>query len=100
MSSLRVLRSMMSEANAVAEKPFARCEEIDRVVERLTKRIKAGDRGNIPLDLQREAVRQFGRTLRFDSLKQGRLACFGLCLPRDANAPSILEDAVLFGKLL
>src|SRR5262249_40903895 len=100
MDSLRFLRSMLSEAVDVAEKPLAACEDIDRVVERLTDRIKAGDTANVPLDLQREAVRQFWRTMRFDSLKQARLASFGLCLPSGANAPSILDDAARFGKLL
>src|SRR2546427_9057982 len=100
MNPVDALRSILREGTAVRARLFPSCDNIDHVIETLTARARAGASADVPLDLQRQAVRRFWRSTRLGSLKKARLGSFGLCGPNQPRGPKILDDTPRFSKLL
>ena len=100
MNPVDALRSILREGTAVRARLFPSCDNIDHVIETLTARARAGASADVPLDLQRQAVRRFWRSTRLGSLKEARLVSFGLCVPNEPGGQSILDDTLRFSKLL
>src|SRR4051812_19234247 len=100
MDPLVFLRSAISGSHLVGEKPLVECDDIDRVLDDLVARARASDIVDLPLDLQLRAVREFWRSKRLGSLKDGRLLSFSISVPSEPGGPSILEDKRRFTALL
>ena len=97
---LAALSSLLSRPLEAAEKPFATCVEMDRELVRL--QASAGGLGSqiAPVDVQLVAVRQFWRSQHLESVRDGRLVCFGVTLPHAPGGPCVLEDYSRLGVLL
>src|SRR5437762_13047356 len=100
MDPLAHLKSLLSQSSALRERQLTPCGEIDQVLRDLEARAKGAGSQKVPLDLQQEAVRRFWRSMRLDSLRDGRLVSFGMCLPSVPGGPCVLDDGPRFSALL
>lgn len=76
--------------------------DLDTLIQTLQQRAKAGSSDLVPRDLQNEALAQFRRQPRFDTLRAARFVAFGLGVPNGTAGTCILDcaawlDAVLDG---
>ena len=100
MDALTHLRAITSGAEALRSRPLTACDEIDVVLSQLESAAKSAGSPPVPLDLQQQAVQRFWQSLRIDSLREGRLLSFGMCLPTTPGGPCVLEDGRRFSALL
>jgi hypothetical protein len=73
---------------------------MDGLLKTLDSRARSAGNQHVPVDLQRQAVQNFWQTMRVESVRDGRLVSFGICLPSAPGGPCILEDNLRFSKLL
>ncbi len=100
MDSLIHLKSLFSWSQDLGAKDLTPCGEIDQVLRQLEARTKGAGSLELPLDLQEKAVLHFWESMRLDSLRDGRLVSFGMCLPIVPGGLCILEDRPRFSALL
>jgi EH_Signature domain len=100
MESLSFLRSILCEHEALETRLLTPFDEIDGLLDILEGRARSAGNQHVPLDLQRQAVQRFWQSMRLDTLREGRLVSFGMCLPSEPDGPCILEDSLRFSKLL
>jgi hypothetical protein len=98
--ALAALSSLLSRPLEGAEKPFATCVEMDRVLGGLQASVGVLGSQIAPVDVQQIAVRQFWKSQRLETLRDSRLVCFGVTLPHIPGGPCVLEDSTRFGTLL
>src|ERR1700733_11948105 len=100
MEPLTRLKSLLSRGEVLGERQLTPSDEIDRVLRQLEVSAKGAGSQKVPVDLQQEAVRRFWQSMRLDSLREGRLVSFGVCLPNVPGGPCVLEDRHRFAALL
>ena len=98
MSALDRLANLLS--GSVDARSLPEDTSIDAVIAGLQRHARAGTSASVPEDLQQQAVRRFWETQRFDTLKDGRLVSFGLCVPSRPQGPCIMEDRQRFQAML
>jgi hypothetical protein len=100
MDALTQLSSFVNDGLAFGRRELTRSEAIDQVLRALQVRATTARTDDVRPDLLREAVRTFWDSLKVDSLRDGRLVSFGLCLPLSEKGPCLLEDTMRFSALL
>ena len=100
MDPLALLRSYLSVGLGTDTNAFAPNNDIDRFIEHQKRLVGEYGIQRVSIDLQLEAVQRFWMSMRIDSLRDGRLVSFGMCLPNVPQGQSIIEDSSRFPALL
>jgi hypothetical protein len=98
--ALHELRAMLAESLPLADRPFAESTEAVRVFALLERTARQGIASVASLDVQLVAVNMFWQAMKLASVREGRLVCFGICLPIKAGGPRLLDDGPRFSVLL
>jgi hypothetical protein len=97
---LASLRAHLARQVERLERPFVADLQIDDELASLRKSLRAVGSATVPRDLQREAVKRFWTSLRFEAFRDARLVSFGLTLPPDPGVPPLIEDTKRFLAVL
>ena len=97
---LSLLKKLLATENYSQPVELRRSDVIDKVLERLTARAKAGGQAHVPKDLQLEAAQRFWHAKHLTSFRDARLVSFGLGLNVEEIGHCLLEDRALFRTLL
>jgi hypothetical protein len=91
------LQAAMSRA---LTRPWEQNDDLERCVATMRKQIKDGSPMNLPSDQQADALARFWSSRRIETLRQGRLVCFGLTVVAGPKRMALIEDYQHFRALL
>jgi hypothetical protein len=92
MNPIDRLASLLAPALRAGSAAIGVGTDIDRVIEMLERRVKAGSSARAPEDVQVETVRRFWQRPQLENLRDARIVAFGLCLPAAPTGACLLDD--------